>query len=100
MMGLIIFLIALGIAVGIIMLSIPYHYVCGLCGKEFRFQFSLDGHIKYNHPDFIGQNPNGSLIIPNKKRKCEDCSADCNKRGYTSYCVLPQSFREKERVKK
>lgn len=30
-----------------------------------------------------------------EKKHCDDCSADCNKRGYTSYCVMLDRFQTK-----
>lgn len=33
------------------------------------------------------------MITP---KRCEDCDADCNKRGYTSYCVLVEKYHKKE----
>jgi hypothetical protein len=29
-------------------------------------------------------------------KHCEDCGADCRNRGYTSYCVEPETYTLKE----
>ncbi len=63
MTGTIIFVCALCLAVAMVLLSIPKNYVCGLCGKQFRFRVSLNDHIKFGHPEFFGQNPDYSSIV-------------------------------------